>query len=149
MTMNYLPRSAARGSFFCRQHATSTSRSRRPVLADATSSSRRHQQRGSDGGSAVPPYVIYGFVAPVAGVAAATAYAYYRCLDDAPFTSRRRFLATTPQWEERMGHEKHQQMLAQFRGDALADDHRATATVRRVGGKHVPPTMGGSSKQHV
>lgn len=83
----------------------------------------------------MPPYILYGIVAPIAGLTTAAVYAYYRCLDEVPYTRRRRFLATTKQWEERMGHDQHRALLARFQGDVLPRDHRASATVRRVGGR--------------
>lgn len=83
----------------------------------------------------MPPYLLYGFAAPAAGVAAASAYAYRSCLVDVPHTRRRRFLATTPRWEADVGHAQYRALLERYRGAILPDDHRAAATVRRVGGR--------------
>lgn len=83
----------------------------------------------------MPPYIKYGFGVPIVGLTAATAYAYTICQDDVPYTNRRRFIATSPEWEARMGDDQYEQLLKHHRGDILPSVHRASVTVQRVGGR--------------
>ena len=79
----------------------------------------------------IPTYIIF----PAAGVTLTIAYGYYSFLDEAPLTKRKRLLATSPAWERQMGDEQYRQMMRQNRGQILPHDHRASITVRRVGGR--------------
>ncbi|KAL7540226.1 hypothetical protein ACHAWF_006622 [Thalassiosira exigua] len=117
-----------------RRHRLASLPSRGPGSSRAKSFYNRRGGRG-DSKKNVPPYVIYGFALPAASVAAAATYAYYRCLDSVPYTNRRRFIATSSQWEENIGHDQYKALLKQFQGEVLPKDHRATVTVQRVGGR--------------
>ncbi|KAL3822418.1 hypothetical protein ACHAXA_007425 [Cyclostephanos tholiformis] len=78
-----------------------------------------------------PTYILLGIGIPIA----ASICAYRSCLNDVPYTNRRRLLATSEYWEASMGHEQHASLLESYRGDILPDDHAASITVRRVGGR--------------
>jgi predicted Zn-dependent protease len=78
-----------------------------------------------------PPYVCV----PVLFAGSVMGYAYYSCLDEAPYTKRKRLLATSPEMERRMGDDQYKQLLKQYKGQILPPDHRASITVRRVGGR--------------
>ena len=82
-----------------------------------------------------PPRVPAYVYAPVLAVTGTLGYCYYQCLDEVPFTGRLRVLATSPQWERAMGDREHAKLLRKFRADILPPDHRASITVRRVGGR--------------
>ena len=105
-------------------------------------SSARSLVRGSNGtrdrgrnGNIPPPYILFGFGVPLVGITATSIYAYYSCLDNVPYTNRRRLLATSPQWEAAMGHEQYNALLKQYGQDILPKDHRASVTVQRVGSR--------------
>ena len=97
--------------------------------------SSNHQQGGRSTGNDVPPYMVWGLGVPFAGLTAASAYAYYSCLDNAPYTNRRRLLATSPEWEANMGNQQYNALLQQYQGEILPKDHRASVTVQRVGSR--------------
>ena len=78
----------------------------------------------------IPLYVwMGGFGVPVAGLT----YVYVSNLDRVPLTHRQRWIATSPEWERQMGDQEYQNLLQQFKGQILPQDHRATVTVQRVG----------------
>eukprot|EP00986_Skeletonema_menzelii_P020277 scaffold30700_cov200-Skeletonema_menzelii.AAC.1 len=83
----------------------------------------------------LPSYVKYGFVIPMTGLTMGSVYAYYSCLDYAPYTNRKRLICTNPKWEQEMGHKQYQELLQKFKGDILPADHRASVTVKRVGSR--------------
>ena len=62
-------------------------------------------------------------------------YTYYAYLDEVPLTHRKRWIATSPQWEANMGDQEYRKLLKQFqaKGQVLPPDHRASMTVQRVG----------------
>jgi predicted Zn-dependent protease len=64
-------------------------------------------------------------------------YIYYAYLDTVPVTNRTRWIATSPKWEEELGHQEYKKMLAHFKkqGQVLPPDHRAYITVKRVGSR--------------
>ena len=107
------------------QHRCTSNRSHPPV--------RKPSSNGRHGGSSPPPYVIFGFVAPVAGLTITCIYAYNSCLDYVPYTQRKRFIATSPEWEAKTGHDQYRTYLKAFGNDILPKDHRASVTVARVG----------------
>jgi len=82
-------------------------------------------------GDGIPSYVwaTAGATATLFGVA------YYSFLDEAPLTHRKRWIATSPQWERRLGDQEYQQLLRAHRGDILPESHRASVTLRRVGAR--------------
>jgi predicted Zn-dependent protease len=83
----------------------------------------------SNSNNSIPPYIwLFGGI-PVAG----GAFLYYRFLDTAPLTERRRWIATSAQWERDLGDQEYQSLKKQFRGKVLPKDHTATITVERVG----------------
>ncbi len=96
---------------------------------------RKYSGRNSNPNNPLPPYVIYGFVLPTAGLTVASVYAYYSCLDFVPYTQRRRFLATSQAWEAQKGHQQYKALLQQHKNDILPENHRASVTVRRVGSR--------------
>ena len=79
----------------------------------------------------IPTYIWMGAGVPVV----ATGYFYYRYLDTAPLTNRKRWIATSPEWERQLGDSEYKQLLNQFRGKILPKDHRASITVNRVGSR--------------
>jgi predicted Zn-dependent protease len=50
-------------------------------------------------------------------------------------TNRRRWIASTPEFEKEMGDENYQQLLQQFAGKVLPKHHPATIAIERVGGR--------------
>jgi predicted Zn-dependent protease len=80
------------------------------------------------------PHPAY-FWAPVATVSGILVLGYYSFLDEAPFTKRKRLIATSPAWERRMGDEEYKRVLRQYKGKNLPPDHRACITVKRVGSR--------------
>lgn len=86
-------------------------------------------------GNSTPPYVIFSFVVPAAGLTMACVYYYNSCLDYVPYTRRKRFIATTPEWEAHIGHAQYQTYLKQYSNGILPKDHRASVTVARVGSR--------------
>ncbi len=121
-----------RRCFLPRRRQLSTSARRLPKLK---SSSHGRDTGGREGDDTPPPYIIFGFGLPMFGITAASFYAYYAHLDNAPYTNRRRLLATSLQWEAAMGHEQYKALLNQYDQDILPKDHRASVTVQRVGSR--------------
>lgn len=89
--------------------------------------------RGRFPRSGLPPYVWVG----LGGSAAAVLTTYYAFVDQVPLTNRRRWIATSVALEQRLGDQEYQRILSDLRRDRhstiLTNDHRASATVRRVG----------------
>jgi len=79
----------------------------------------------------LPPYLMV----TAGGTTLLFGYCYYRFLDVVPFTNRKRWIATSPEWESHLGHAEYRKLLAQFRSDVLPPSHRATMTVERVGAR--------------
>lgn len=79
--------------------------------------------------------MVFGFLAPAAGLTIMCIYAYNSCLDYVPYTHRKRFIATSPEWEARTGHDQYQTYLKLYKNDVLPKDHRASVTVARVGSR--------------
>jgi metalloendopeptidase OMA1, mitochondrial len=79
----------------------------------------------------VPPYLWV----PAVGITGLGLYTYYAFLDEVPLTKRKRWIATTPQFEEHIGDQQYQQLLQQYKGKILPESHRASVTVKRVGGR--------------
>jgi predicted Zn-dependent protease len=69
----------------------------------------------------------------VGGSSVLVAYCYVSFLDRAPLTSRLRWIATSPDWEESMGDQEYRKLIQHFRSDVLPPSHRASITVHRVG----------------
>lgn len=88
-----------------------------------------HRPRATSDG--LPHYIQL----PLAGMTMVSAYAYYSCLDYAPYTNRKRLICTSPQWEQEMGHKQYKELLQTFKGDVLPPNHRASVTVQRVGSR--------------
>jgi len=81
--------------------------------------------------SRIPPY----FWVPVLGMSSLCIYTYYAFLDEVPMTRRKRWLATSSQYEELIGDQQYKQLLTQYKGKILPETHRAAVTVKRVGGR--------------
>ena len=77
----------------------------------------------------LPPYVYY----LSAGTTLVFGASYYVFLDQVPLTQRRRWIATSPAFEQRAGDEEYAKLRRQFHTQILPRTHRATATVHRVG----------------
>lgn len=88
--------------------------------------------RRTNNNNDLPPHYV---TVPIAGLAVASAYAYYSCVDYAPYTNRKRLICTNPQWEQKMGHRQYEELLRRFEGDILPPNHRASVTVKRVGSR--------------
>jgi predicted Zn-dependent protease len=58
---------------------------------------------------------------------------YYAFLDEAPITKRKRWIATSPQWEWELGDQEYRQLLKAYQYDVLLPNHRASVTLNRVG----------------
>jgi len=56
-------------------------------------------------------------------------------LEEVPLTHRKRWIATSSEWEAQLGDQEYRNLLQQFRKDILPPDHRASITVRRVGNR--------------
>lgn len=78
-----------------------------------------------------PPYVYYSVFATTA----LGATLYYMYLDEVPVTKRRRWIATTPEAERRLGDQEYHKLLHAYREDLLPKSHRASETVHRVGSR--------------
>eukprot|EP00934_Nitzschia_sp_Nitz4_P000919 Nitzschia sp. Nitz4//scaffold56_size114212//50021//51254//NITZ4_003947-RA/size114212-processed-gene-0.63-mRNA-1//-1//CDS//3329554697//919//frame0 len=77
----------------------------------------------------IPLWVRLGFAVPTVGLT----YLYFHYLEPVPLTKRQRWIATTPEWEKMTGDQTYQQLLQEFKGKVLPQDHPATVTVKRVG----------------
>lgn len=62
-------------------------------------------------------------------------YAYYSFVEEVPFTGRRRLIATSREWERKMGDRECATLRKRFGSRVLPPDHRASVTVRRVGSR--------------
>jgi predicted Zn-dependent protease len=60
---------------------------------------------------------------------------YYTFLEEVPLTKRKRWIATSPQWEQQIGDQQHKALLKQYQGQILPKSHRASQTVVRVGSR--------------
>ena len=106
----------------------------RAVFSSSFSSLRR--QRGNynhnnNNRNRIPPYVWMVGVASTGWVV----WMVSRGLDSVPWTGRRRWIITSPQWEQQMGDAEYQNLLRKFRRDILPPTHRASVTVQRVGAR--------------
>lgn len=90
-----------------------------------------HRNRDPFHRTKVPAYVY----APVLFTGGVMVYCYYSCLDEAPFTKRKRLIATSPEMEIKMGDDQYKELLKQYKGSILPKDHRASITVQRVGSR--------------
>lgn len=77
----------------------------------------------------LPAYIWVG----LGGTTALLLTTYYTYLDEVPFTNRKRWIATSPQWESRLGDEEYRKLVAANKINILPPNHRASATVQRVG----------------
>lgn len=77
----------------------------------------------------IPPYVW----ATAGATVTAFGVTYYSYLDEAPLTHRKRWIATSPEWERQAGDHEYQSLLRAYRREILPDSHRASVTLRRVG----------------
>ncbi len=87
---------------------------------------RRYQQQQQ-----LPPYIYLMGGVPVVG----SLYLYFKFQDLAPLTERRRWLATSAEYEKRMGDQNYQQLLMQYKSRILPNDHPATRSVKRIGNR--------------
>ena len=58
---------------------------------------------------------------------------YYAYLDEVPFTKRKRWIATSPAWEQHLGDREYKNLLAALGPQILPPTHVAAVTVTRVG----------------
>eukprot|EP00980_Cylindrotheca_fusiformis_P009088 scaffold1965_cov110-Cylindrotheca_fusiformis.AAC.11 len=79
--------------------------------------------------SPIPPYMWALAATPVLG----GVYLYFKYLEEVPLTKRKRWIATSAEWEQQLGNQEYQNLKRQFRGKTLPKDHRASTTVHRVG----------------
>jgi predicted Zn-dependent protease len=66
---------------------------------------------------------------------AGSVYLYFHYLEEVPLTHRKRWIATSSQWERQLGDQEYKALLQQYQKDILPNDHRASITVRRVGNR--------------
>ena len=90
-------------------------------------------RQGFSGGNfgGIPPY-LWVSAAATGGI---ITVGYFAFLNEAPLTKRRRWIATSPEWESRLGDEQYKQLRQQYRGQILDPQHRASRTVGRVGSR--------------
>ena len=88
-------------------------------------------QRTPPRSSSLPPYIW----ASAGATATTVAVVYYAYLDEVPLTHRRRWLATSSEWERQLGDQEYQTLLRQYRNEVLPATHRASVTLRRVGAR--------------
>lgn len=81
--------------------------------------------------SRIPGYVLF----PIGFFGGSVLYAYSYFQSEAPFTKRKRLLATSLEWERRQGEIQYRQLLKQYSSDILPPNHRASVTVKRVGSR--------------
>jgi len=81
--------------------------------------------------SSIPPYIIALASLPVVG----GGYLYYKYLDEVPLTKRKRWIATSAQWENQMGDQEYLKLKQQYMNQVLPKEHRASVTVHRVGSR--------------
>ena len=93
----------------------------------------------------IPPYVLGILGIPVLG----GVYTYYKYLEDVPMTGRRRWIATSTEWERRLGDQEYRTLKEQFKNQTLAKDHRASVTVQRVGNRIFKAATEFSDKYHI
>lgn len=79
------------------------------------------------------PYYVYAIGGGGVVLLGSLGYTYYTHLDRAPLTGRRRWIATTAEWEASLGHAEYKQLLHQYHPDILPPQHRASITLHRVG----------------
>lgn len=79
----------------------------------------------------IPGYIIF----PIVGLTGTLVYGYYAFLEEAPFTKRKRIIATSPAYERQLGDQQYKELLKQHRNNILPSDHRASVTVNRVGSR--------------
>jgi hypothetical protein len=97
-----------------------------------------HPPRGG-----IPAYIW----APTIVVTGGVVMGYYACLDEVPLTKRKRFLATSAEFERSLGDQQYKALLQQYRGQVLPESHRASVTVHRVGSRIATVTQD-FCKQH-
>lgn len=73
--------------------------------------------------------------ATVGGTSVLIGYVYFSFLEEVPLTKRKRWIATSADWERALGDQEYQNLLKQYRKDILPTSHRAAATVTRVGSR--------------
>jgi len=88
--------------------------------------------RRARGTSAKLPSYVY---VPVAGFAGTFLYMYWYFQDEAPFTRRKRLLATSLEWERKLGDKEYHNLLQLHKREILPPSHRAAITVNRVGSR--------------
>ena len=91
----------------------------------------------------VPAYIW----APVAAITGGVLYGYYSHVDEVPLTKRKRFLATSPEFERNIGDQQYKALLKDYKGKVLPESHRASQTVHRVGSRIATATQD-FCKQH-
>ena len=64
-------------------------------------------------------------------------------------TGRRRWIATSTEWERRLGDQEYRTLKEQFKNQTLPKDHRASVTVQRVGNRIFKAATEFSDKYHV
>lgn len=89
---------------------------------------RRPSSRGS-----IPAYILF----PAGFFGGSIVFTYWYFQDEAPFTKRRRILATSREWERHQGDLQYKHLLQHYRKDILPPNHRASVTVKRVGSRIV------------
>lgn len=85
--------------------------------------------RPPPGPGGIPHYIWITVGTTVAGIT----YMYFAYLDQVPLTNRRRWIATSPEFERELGDQEYRQLLQKFQAKILPPSHPATRTVTRVG----------------
>lgn len=93
----------------------------------------------------VPNYVY----AIVGGTTVLVGIGYVSYLDTVPVTGRRRWVAVSPDFETKLGHQEYQNLLKQCRKDILPPDHPASITLNRVGKRIAESSLSFAEKYNV
>uniref|UniRef100_A0A7S2N4G0 Peptidase M48 domain-containing protein n=1 Tax=Helicotheca tamesis TaxID=374047 RepID=A0A7S2N4G0_9STRA len=82
--------------------------------------------------SNLPAYIVL----PALTLTGTALYTYYLFLDEVPYTKRKRLLATSIAFEQKIGDNEYQKLLQSFgKNNILPENHRASVTVRRIGSR--------------
>jgi predicted Zn-dependent protease len=125
-----------------------SSYNRRPnpsFLSSVSAGGHSNSNRFRPPGGGLPPYLWV----TVGGTTALFGYCYFSFLDEAPLTKRKRWIATSPQWERQLGDQEYKQLLKTFRKDILPPNHRASLTVNRVGSRITQAALDFSREQNL
>jgi metalloendopeptidase OMA1, mitochondrial len=97
----------------------------RPAAGDHRLLQRSTTKKGADIPNYV--YVLGGGATLLIGIG------YVSYLDKVPISGRRRWVAVSPSFESKLGHEEYRNLLQEYEKDILPSNHPASITLHRVG----------------